>query len=203
MYRLIHYIVEACFLPYSKLNFWPLDIHVSSLREAFKCFQNHWSAVVWCVLYVVFGLLCGVYVCMVHVHGVCVCVCVWGCWVWVVGCGLWDVVCVVWCGVVWCGVVWCGVVWCGVVWCGVVWCGVVWCGVCVYHPSSWMQGVTPTKQGLGFRHEKCRGPGRVGRGSWPTKTPLPSRVKTYLLYNSGPNCSPRPGVAVGCSWGYP
>ena len=66
-------LLKHVFLPYSKLNFWPLDIHVSSVREAFKCFQNHWSAVVWCVLYVVFGLLCGVYVCMVHVHGVCVC----------------------------------------------------------------------------------------------------------------------------------
>ena len=69
---------------------------MSSLREAFKCFQNHWSAVVWCVLYVVFGLLCGVYVCMAHVHGVCVCVGVLGvgCGVWVAGCGVCGVVCV-------------------------------------------------------------------------------------------------------------
>ena len=133
-------LLKHVFLPYSKLNFWPLDIHVSSLREAFKCFQNHWSAVVWCVLYVVFGLLCGVYVCVVHVHGVCVCVvcvCVGVlCWVWVVGCGLWGVWCgVVWCGVAWRGVAWRGVAWRGVAWRGVAWRGVawrgvVWCGVC-------------------------------------------------------------------------
>ena len=31
-----------------------------------------------------------------------------------------------------------------------------------------------------FLHVRCRGPGGVGRGSWPTKTPLPNPVKTYL-----------------------
>ena len=31
-----------------------------------------------------------------------------------------------------------------------------------------------------FLHH-CGAPGRVGRGSWPTKTPLANRKKTYLL----------------------
>ena len=185
-------LLKHVFLPYSKLNFWPLDIHVSSLREAFKCFQNHWSAVVWCVLYVVFGLLRGVYVCMVHVHGVC------GCVVW---CG------VVWFGVVWCGAVWCGVVWRGVAWrgvawrgvawrgvawrgvawrgvawrgvawCGVVWCGVVWCCVvlCVCTVLGHeRRGSLPNTCCRNFtRQVTCQ---FSAGGSGPLKSPLPTKL---------------------------